>query len=592
MKRKVRRDRKNFLRIVQQAGADPLNDLKRENIIYCISISTDLEILEIDDFVMEKSVGSGASSDVYLLSRKKDGEKFAGKFVNPEIGTKEFTNEATILKSVSSKCASIVNLIGIITTPKCLVLEFFRNGNLYEALQEDSVNVATGKRTEYPFLCRLSYILDLCSAVNELHRANICHRDIAMRNLLLSDDKKHIVLTDFSMSRILNSAFKEQSTLSPLVPTKSPPETFRIKISELGLENCQRWYSLKSDIWGLGATMFEIIDKKELRDIKMPSRFPTERLPSKKDFNRVQDLWILILRCWNEKPEDRPHSWDVLESIGKLVANPLNVKNEYHGYIRSPITLNSNLDLKPSIPYTYSSEILFNNFSSISDIHKDWHSNPSGSLYLEGSSSCTLKEVIHTSIMPSMMRDFYRLAGSQSGSHELGMKKNIRMDQLINKQQQVRRKDNDNLSNKHFIKPSDVSRPKISASSQKIKPAHLQPLNSPIRRTISSSLKSVSELTAVDGWKSMRRVETTSSILSSSFRSEEPFSKKKVQYCSPLSVSSTTSVTDLRGCKNRIFFTSTVDEKPHSSGFQSKADPKSCSPKEQPSNPSIILYAL
>jgi len=592
MIRKVRRDKNNFQRILQQAYADPLNELARESIISGIYGITNLEILEIGDFMMEKSLGSGTSSDVYLLVRKIDGEKFAGKFVNREVGNKVFTNEAKILKSCSTACASIVNLIGIMTTPKCLVLEFYLNGNLKQALQEDDVNLAAGKRTEFPFLRRLSYILDLCSAVHWLHRANICHRDIAMRNLLLSDDKKHVVLTDFSMSRILNSAIKEQSTLAPLVPTISPPETFRNK-TKFVEENCQRWYSLKSDIWSLGVAMYEIIHKKELNDIRkrldMPNRFPTERLPSKKVFNRKQDLWILILRCWNESPEDRPSSWDVLESIGMLVADPLDVKHEYNGYIRAPRTRYGAVGYQPSMTDTYSSETSFNACRSISNVH---NGNPCGSFYFEDSSSCMLTEVVHSSIMPSMMKDFFRKLNSQSRLYDLGINEDVSIGHVI-KQRQFKDKDHGDPSRKHFIKSTEFYRPKNIRSSQKIIPAHIQRLNSPSHRNNSISLKSVSELITIEGWKSMSRVETTTSMLSSSLRSEEPLSTKRVEYCSPLSVSSMNSATNMRCCKNRHFFSMnlTVSEKPNSSGFLCTVDPKSDTADEQLNN-SCIIYAL
>merc|ERR1719334_3049923 len=93
--------------------------------------------------------------------------------------------------------------------------------------------------------------------------------------------------------------------------------------------------------------MFEIIDKEELGDIteinRLP-RFPTERLPSKEVFNRIQDLWILILRCLNERPEDRPQSWDVQEQIETLIADPWNTGTENDNYIRAPFKGITRLD--------------------------------------------------------------------------------------------------------------------------------------------------------------------------------------------------------------------------------------------------------
>merc|ERR1719320_711317 len=186
------------------------------------------------------------------------------------------------MKSCSNACATVVNLVGIITMPKCLVLEYYVNGSLDIALRKDKLNMKRGqKESEFPFLRRLGYILDMCKAVNQLHQVNICHRDIAMRNLLLSDDKENVVLADFSLSRIVSSAIETQSTLTAIVPKKSPPETYR-------KNNWERHYSLKSDIWSLGVTMFEIIDKEldEFEDKEeLPSGFSMQQLPPAGIFN-------------------------------------------------------------------------------------------------------------------------------------------------------------------------------------------------------------------------------------------------------------------------------------------------------------------
>ena len=50
----------------------------------------------------------------------------------------------------------------------------------------------------------LALAVDLCEALTVLHGANLVHRDIAARNVLL-DDKWRPVLTDFGLSRSASS---------------------------------------------------------------------------------------------------------------------------------------------------------------------------------------------------------------------------------------------------------------------------------------------------------------------------------------------------------------------------------------------------
>jgi len=288
------KDHEKFLKLIGNASLDPHRESKRVRIISQIDRGIDLDILEMEDFSPDRGLGSGAFSEVCLLIRKKDQRKFAGKFLKGEIRTGEFVNEASIMKSCSTGCTSIVNLVGIITTPKCIVLDYYENGSLDKAFLEDIINTECGNETEFPFLRRLGYILDICQAVEVLHRKNICHRDIALRNILLSNDKEHVLLSDFSLSRTMNTAIKEQYTLTAIVPEKCAPETFKkSKTSTPGFERWERFYSLKSDIWNLGIVMYEIIDMELIifdKSQRLPSGFPTKRLPSKKIFNRIEEF--------------------------------------------------------------------------------------------------------------------------------------------------------------------------------------------------------------------------------------------------------------------------------------------------------------
>jgi len=554
-----RKDKRKFLQIIEKANVDPQNHYKKECIISQIDRGSRLEILEMKDFTPEESLGSGFCSDVCLLARKKDGKKFAGKFINGNIGSKDFINEATILKSCSTACATIVNLVGIITTPKCLVLELYVNGSLDKAFKNDNLNVDRGRETEFPFLCRLNYIRDMCKAVQHLHRENICHRDIAMRNLLLSDDKKHVILTDFSLSRIVSSAIQRQSTLTDLIPKKSAPETIRqSNCSKLGLENWETWYSLKSDIWSVGVTMFEIIDKEELRDIKdsknMPSSFSTEWLPSTWVFNRMQDLWILILRCLSERPEDRPQSWDVQEQIEMLIADPWNIGNENDNYIRAPFKgitrIESTIDDQSLASY-YSQAGISIDGSWKSTVYEDELRTPSGSLQLESHTSPKLREQESLKdIIPLVMKEFFRKISSYARRRDLKDKGKGGKLHFNIKQKRLGSFDKRPLL--HSKAPSSSRH----IFCQHLSSKHLQNFKLPLRRNQSDPNLSNSNVLNDKGSNFLKMIKAVSSLLSSSltFQYEESVKNDKVQFCSPLSVSLKSTATNIRYCKDRGFF--------------------------------------
>jgi len=278
-----------------------------------------LGIFEKRDFVFKKILGSGANSEVRLIVSVGNKRKFAGKILHGG-SVCSLLNEASIMRNGSLICANIAHVEGIIVKPKMLVLRYYKNGDLGSALVRDNEKFSCDSASDFPFLKRLTYIQDLCKAVDFLHRSNTCHRDLSMRNLLLSDDKEHVLLTDFTLSRVVHGSLETQKTITPDVSINSPPEVFRHH--ELG-----RYYSVKSDIWGLGIAMFEIIEKKFFLQprkgkYKLPTELPKKWLPSKAVFDKGQFLWCEILRCWDTDPKKRPWSWEVLGEITKMVKNP------------------------------------------------------------------------------------------------------------------------------------------------------------------------------------------------------------------------------------------------------------------------------
>jgi len=554
-------DHEKVLRLIANASNDPLRECKRLRIISQIDRGINLDIFAMDDFTPNGVLGSGAFSEVCLLIRKRDKRKFAGKFLKGEIGTNEFVNEASIMKSCSAGCTSIVNLVGIITTPKCLVLDYYVNGSLDVALLQDIINTECGNETEFPFLRRLGYILDMCLAVEVLHRKNICHRDIALKNLLLSNDKEHVLLSDFSLSRKLNSATERQSTLTAIVPEKSAPETFK------NSKRRERCYSLKSDIWSLGIVMFEIIDMELINVDKtptLPSGFPTKRMPSKKIFNRMEELWIEIIRCWDEKPERRPQSWEVHERIDMLSQNPLNIATENEGYnmhfLEKPFPNAGYHHKDPSYqscnlsPGAYTDCTPMRRGVSVDETELSGNFTSESTLgsILTGPESPDGTDLL---IMKEMIDNFAK-------GHKLNIQvKGSKRSSIKQQEFRLNMSGDENVGNGHLLSPRGTPSPYLTKRGS---------LNSWQRKMYDQSIANCqgtpSRSFIMLGFLSS--VGSCLSVFSPSLTSMEEASviSDGVQYCSPLSASFNTEVTNIKYCGDRTFFQNvahnfTVEEK-------------------------------
>lgn len=537
----------NLLQVTRWPSFNSNVVLKRDKIISKIDGGSEIE-LDNKDYVVKNRVGSGNFSNVFLLERKDDRRRFVGKFYKDGVCTKEFVREINIMNSCSNSCSTIVRLVGIFTTPKCLVMDYYVNGSLSDALIEDRKNVDRGIPTEYPFLRRLSYILDMCKAVNELHQRNICHRDIAMRNLLLSDDKEHVSLSDFSLSRVVESPFQTQSTLTAIVPAESAPETFSRSSTDTGRKSFGIPYSLKSDIWSIGITMYEIIDHVFCKGQNweyLPTSFLNKNKPSKWVFNRIDELWYVILRCWQEKSEKRPQSWDLEDRIQNLIENPINVESDHSGYITRFLIENTRSGTS-SCKYSMQSNSELEPVLTSSKMLEYDYMNCSKSLQI-GITPSTSTEYSSPHILKRIT------SGPQIKILAPGRKTLWKRKQ---KQGTWKGTIYENSCNEY--KATIYPRPSLTENTSSITLIKNSSYTKPakLKKNMTDPLDTNSHLRVKRRWKFVKRLGSFSSMNSTTVTSsdEVPCSPERVDYCPSLDFSSRTSVTNVAYCQGRRFF--------------------------------------
>jgi serine/threonine protein kinase len=222
-----------------------------------------------------------------------------------------FLHEAEIMKML--KHPNLVTLRGICTKgePTYIVTDFMAHGSMVKYLR------GAGRRAALPQL--LTWASEVCDGMRHLEQCSIIHRDVAARNILLSQELV-CKISDFGLAqKVTGDTYKESSRTQ--FPLKwMAPEAIH-----------QRLFSVKSDVWAFGILLYEMITHGALpypgvqnRDVaqlvKAGYRMPCPR-------GCPKEVHEIMCNCWKQTPEERPN----FSSIGTALSS-LKSKQSHHMY--------------------------------------------------------------------------------------------------------------------------------------------------------------------------------------------------------------------------------------------------------------------
>lgn len=197
---------------------------------------------------------------------------------------------------------NIIQLLGVCTVGEPFVmLEYMENGDLNQFLQkqivvEDSVSML--QEDEVSPLVLLYMTVQVASGMRYLASQRVVHRDIATRNCLVGRDFV-VKISDFGMShKLYESSYYRVHGLLTLPIRWMPYESFYGK------------FSVKSDVWAFGITMWEIYtlarhepyhtmtDEELISDTMKGDK----RKRPEKPYIVPNAIYDVMLRCWVHDP--------------------------------------------------------------------------------------------------------------------------------------------------------------------------------------------------------------------------------------------------------------------------------------------------
>ena len=282
---------------------------------------------------IENIIGKGEFGVVYKAKapglKRSDWEVSADQFVAIKM-LKTNTDLKTVLNFqkevdtvINFEHENVIRLLGICTEQLdqiCMIFEYMELGALVELLRKSnprnpdfyqmSSNEAIIKPSQFLSIC-----IQLARGLDYLSKKRFVHRDIATRNCLV-DSQFVCKIADFGLSRDVYGSdyydYYELGGKSACLPVRwMPPESL-----------LYGRFTVKSDVWSYGVLMWEVFafatqpyfgatNQEVIDNIRELVLLECPSLCS-------QEMYDIMLECWQKMPIKRPHICEVLQSLERL----------------------------------------------------------------------------------------------------------------------------------------------------------------------------------------------------------------------------------------------------------------------------------
>ncbi|CAG7727364.1 unnamed protein product [Allacma fusca] len=230
-----------------------------------------------------------------------------------------FLDESRLYRE--SNHGNILKLLGhsIEKLPFLLIMEHCPQGDLKSFL------IANVSRAELLYsqgaLLRMGH--DIAKGLEWMSSAGFIHKDLATRNCQVGSEGR-IIIGDYGLS-VQNFRDDYYWGSNVAIPLRwSAPETFHCTINTI-----QTLKVLKpSNVWTFGVVLWEIFEfgklpYSELSDDDVISRVITDRNYTLGQFSRPgfalkDELYKIMLSCWNPQPDSRPSISAIVGRLGEL----------------------------------------------------------------------------------------------------------------------------------------------------------------------------------------------------------------------------------------------------------------------------------
>jgi len=269
---------------------------------------------------------------VLLLEHVNHATEFVSKLFNDRhpfnsLSESDYTNKIARLRDVTNSRPNVlVPIVGIILEPRALLTTYYKQGSLASGLcQEDAEREgAPSPRQGLPLARRLSYAVDCCEAVSHLHKHGVAHANLSIRELMLSDDRQHVLLDlDVTTLRLRPREEEEEKIPETRVTKRESQRSLKGPRTPKDPESLDGCFDgcLAEDVYHLGLTLWEILNVRvHPLDGGPPKRLAAPGQGGLDGFTEDQEaeLWDILRSCYHRDPGLRPPCESILRCVKRF----------------------------------------------------------------------------------------------------------------------------------------------------------------------------------------------------------------------------------------------------------------------------------
>jgi serine/threonine-protein kinase len=259
-----------------------------------------------------RTLGTGATGDVFLTLDRASGVRFVVKRLHPEltsaIDVARFEREVATMRRLHHPNVMPIVHDGMHENPPYFVMPY-RDGYCLTTL------IAAGPVEQ---LLAMRIARDACQGLVEAHRRGVVHRDVKPSNIFIEATGRP-VLIDFGIAKDSIGAEADLTALGTVFGTPA----------YMSPEQCRgEPVTDRTDVYALGITLQEmLLGRNPLRGRSLIETLAlqTQRVPARLDVvapTRVsRELADLVARMLAKSPKNRPQASTCLQVLSSLVKN-------------------------------------------------------------------------------------------------------------------------------------------------------------------------------------------------------------------------------------------------------------------------------